>query len=109
MQLLRLGDRGRETPVIRGDDGVIYRLDHLTTDIDPEFLADDGIARARSALAAGLPVFQGAEAIRVGAPISKPGAVLCIGQNYAATPPSPEMPPGCSDPLLQTPQHCRGP
>src|SRR5699024_11704859 len=45
----------------------------------------DGIARVREALAAGeLPVWEGAEAERVGAPIARPQAVLCIGQNYAA-------------------------
>lgn len=44
-----------------------------------------GIARAREALAAGdLPVWEGAEAERIGAPIARPQAVLCIGQNYAA-------------------------
>ena len=85
MHLLRLGDRGQETPAVRDDDGVIYRLDGVTPDIDPTFLAGEGINRARTALAAGdLPVFQGADTLRVGAPISKPGAVLCIGQNYAA-------------------------
>lgn len=84
MQLLRLGERGQETPAVRGDDGNVYRLDGITADIDPAFLAGDGIARARAALAAGLPVFEGADALRVGAPISKPGAVVCIGQNYAA-------------------------
>jgi 2-keto-4-pentenoate hydratase/2-oxohepta-3-ene-1,7-dioic acid hydratase in catechol pathway len=84
MQLLRLGERGQETPAVRGDDGIVYRLDGITSDIDPAFLAGDGIARARAALAAGLPVLDGADTLRVGAPVAKPGAVLCIGQNYAA-------------------------
>lgn len=84
MRLLRLGELGQETPAVRGDDGVVYRLDGITSDIDPVFLAQEGIDRTRAALAAGLPVFEGAEVLRVGAPISKPGAVLCIGQNYAA-------------------------
>ena len=84
MQLLRLGERGQEIPAVRGDDGVVYRLDGITSDIDPAFLAGDGITRTRAALAAGLPVFEGADRMRVGAPISKPGAVVCIGQNYVA-------------------------
>jgi len=84
MHLLRLGERGHETPAVRGEDGTIYRLDGITNDIDPAFLAGDGIGRARAALAAGLPVLEGAEGLRVGAPLAKPGAVLCIGQNYAA-------------------------
>src|SRR5690606_3736174 len=30
------------------------------------------------------PVLEGADDLRIGAPIAKPGAVLCIGMNYAA-------------------------
>jgi len=84
MELLRLGDAGTETPAVRHD-GRILRLDSLTPDIDGAFLAGDGIARTRAALDAGdLPVFEGADLLRVGAPIARPQAVLCIGQNYAA-------------------------
>ncbi|MCI1017079.1 fumarylacetoacetate hydrolase family protein [Microbacterium sp. C5A9] len=84
MEFLRLGDAGTETPAVRHD-GRILRLDSLTPDIDGAFLAGDGIARTRAALDAGdLPVFEGADLLRVGAPIARPQAVLCIGQNYAA-------------------------
>ncbi|MFS0894224.1 fumarylacetoacetate hydrolase family protein [Microbacterium sp. 179-I 3D3 NHS] len=84
MEFLRLGDAGTETPAVRHD-GRILRLDSLTGDIDGAFLASDGIARTRAALDAGeLPVFEGADLLRVGAPIARPQAVLCIGQNYAA-------------------------
>lgn len=84
MEFLRLGDPGTETPAVRHD-GRILRLDSLTGDIDGAFLAADGIARTRVALDAGeLPVFEGADLLRVGAPIARPQAVLCIGQNYAA-------------------------
>ncbi|MFK4762320.1 fumarylacetoacetate hydrolase family protein [Microbacterium sp. ZW T5_45] len=84
MEFLRLGDAGAETPAVRHN-GRILRLDGLTADIDGAFLADDGIGRTRSALDAGeLPVFEGADLLRVGVPIARPQAVLCIGQNYAA-------------------------
>ncbi|MFS0910508.1 fumarylacetoacetate hydrolase family protein [Microbacterium sp. 179-I 3D2 NHS] len=84
MEFLRLGDAGTETPAVRHD-GRILRLDSLTGDIDGAFLASDGIARTRAALDAGeLPVFEGADLLRVGPPIARPQAVLCIGQNYAA-------------------------
>lgn len=84
MEFLRLGDAGAETPAVRHD-GRILRLDSLTPDIDGSFLASDGIARTRAAVDAGeLPVFEGADLLRVGAPIARPQAVLCIGQNYAA-------------------------
>ena len=84
MELRRLGPLGQEKPAVVSE-GVTYRLGDLTGEIDGDFLAGDGIARVREALAAGeLPVWEGAEAERVGAPIARPQAVLCIGQNYAA-------------------------
>lgn len=84
MQLLRLGPAGSERPAVRADDGTTYDLTPLTADVDGAFLAADGLARAREALAAGaLPRLDG-DGLRIGAPIARPGAVLCIGQNYAA-------------------------
>jgi 2-keto-4-pentenoate hydratase/2-oxohepta-3-ene-1,7-dioic acid hydratase in catechol pathway len=85
VQLMRLGEPGQEKPVVRGADGTHYDLSPLTSDIDGAFLAADGIARARRALDAGeLAPLAGAEGLRVGAPVARPTAVLCIGQNYAA-------------------------
>ncbi len=84
MQLLRLGPPGSERPAVRDDDGTTFDISPLTADIDGEFLAGDGIARVREALAAGRLALMDDEGQRVGAPIARPGAVLCIGQNYAA-------------------------
>jgi len=81
--LLRLGPLGHETPAIEVD-GVVYDLTSLTSDIDGDFLAADGIRRARDAAQGTLPVLPNAEELRRGAPIARPMAVLCIGQNYAA-------------------------
>jgi 2,4-diketo-3-deoxy-L-fuconate hydrolase len=82
---MRLGDLGTERPAVRGDSRTVYDLTSITDDIDAEFLAGDGVARVREALEAGtLPEFAGADDLRVGAPVATPGAVLCIGQNYAA-------------------------
>src|SRR5699024_4096980 len=84
VELRRLGPVGQEKPAVVSE-GVTYRVGDLTEEIDGDFLAGDGIARVREALAAGeLPAWEGAEAERVGAPIARPQAVLCIGQNYAA-------------------------
>ena len=81
--LLRLGPIGQETPAIEVD-GVVYDLRPLTADIDGAFLAADGIGRAREAARGSLPVLPDAAGLRFGAPIARPMAVLCIGQNYAA-------------------------
>ncbi|MGO1978224.1 fumarylacetoacetate hydrolase family protein [Brachybacterium tyrofermentans] len=84
MELRRLGPLGQEKPAL-GHEGVTYRLDDVTADITGEFLAADGIARVAAAQQAGeLPVWEDVESERVGAPIARPEAVICIGQNYAA-------------------------
>ena len=84
MELLRLGAVGEERPYVRAADGTVHDLTPLTADIDGAFLAGDGVARTRAALEAGeLPVAE-TEGLRVGAPVARPGAVVCIGQNYAA-------------------------
>ncbi len=84
MELRRLGPVGQEKPAVVSE-GVTYRLEALTGDIDGGFLAAGGIARVREALAAGeLPVWEGAGDERIGAPIARPMAVLCIGQTYDA-------------------------
>ncbi|MBQ0965963.1 MULTISPECIES: fumarylacetoacetate hydrolase family protein [Streptomyces] len=84
MKLVRLGDPGRERPAVIDDRGTIRDLSPLTPDIDGAFLAADGIARTRLALAeSALPALE-AEGLRFGPPVARPGTVVCIGQNYAA-------------------------
>ncbi|GLY70846.1 fumarylacetoacetate hydrolase family protein [Amycolatopsis taiwanensis] len=83
MQLMRVGEPGQERPVVRDEDGSLRDLRPLTPDIDGNFLASGGIAEIRRALSR-LPVDTEAGALRVGPPVARPQAVLCIGQNYAA-------------------------
>lgn len=64
-------------------------------EFDGAFLASGGVARVRDALERGaLPLVE-ADGLRVGAPIARPGKVVCIGLNYSdhaeetgATPPT---------------------
>ncbi|MBK1783831.1 fumarylacetoacetate hydrolase family protein [Prauserella cavernicola] len=84
MRLARLGEPGQERPAVIDDQGLTRDLTSLTHDIDGAFLAADGIARTRRALAEGtLPALESDE-LRFGPPVARPGIVLCIGQNYAA-------------------------
>jgi 2-keto-4-pentenoate hydratase/2-oxohepta-3-ene-1,7-dioic acid hydratase in catechol pathway len=84
VELLRLGPIGEERPYVRAADGTVHDLTPITADIDAAFLGSDGIARTRAALDAGeLPVAS-VDGLRIGAPIARPGAVVCIGMNYAA-------------------------
>jgi 2,4-didehydro-3-deoxy-L-rhamnonate hydrolase len=84
MRFGRLGNPGDEIPVVVDGDRR-FDLRGITPDIDARFLGDDGVERARVALAAGeLPELPDVSALRVGAPIARPSAVYCIGMNYAA-------------------------
>lgn len=84
MKFARLGPVGEEQPVLVLEDEV-RSLAGLTDDIDGAFWASGGPARAEAALAAGeLPLVEDADKLRVGAPITQPGAIVCIGMNYAA-------------------------
>ncbi|PJJ65382.1 fumarylacetoacetate hydrolase family protein [Compostimonas suwonensis] len=81
MKFLRLGAFGAEEPAVVSD-GVTYDLSGLTPDIDGAFFASGGVERVRSALAAGELSPVGDEGARIGAPIARPGKVVCIGLNY---------------------------
>ena len=82
MHLLRIGSPGREVPAAQTDEGELRDLRPLTADIDGAFLAADGIARAREALDT-LPPLHGDSAMRIGSPVARGHAIVCIGLNYA--------------------------
>lgn len=83
MEIMRIGPAGAERPVVRFE-GATYSLGELASDIDGAFLAEGGISRVRAALADGALTRVDIDGERIGAPIARPGAVVCIGQNYAA-------------------------
>ncbi|WP_200307530.1 fumarylacetoacetate hydrolase family protein [Streptomyces adelaidensis] len=97
MKLLRVGAPGEERPAVRTDDGRLLDLSSVTSDIDGAFLASDGVDRARAAIAEdALPGLDPA-GLRIGAPVARPGKIVCVGLNYrdhaaetgAAIPPRP--------------------
>jgi 2-keto-4-pentenoate hydratase/2-oxohepta-3-ene-1,7-dioic acid hydratase in catechol pathway len=80
VKLLRVGPEGAERPAVLGEDETLLDLSGLTRDIDADFLAT-GLDRVRSAYEAGeLPRIRGTK--RIGAPVARPGKVVCIGLNY---------------------------
>ncbi|MEU4366578.1 fumarylacetoacetate hydrolase family protein [Micromonospora chersina] len=82
MRLARLGPASREVPALVLD-GTPLDLRPITDDIGPAFLASRGLERAADAVAAGwLRPLDDAADLRVGAPISRPGKIVCIGLNY---------------------------
>jgi 2-keto-4-pentenoate hydratase/2-oxohepta-3-ene-1,7-dioic acid hydratase in catechol pathway len=84
VRLARLGEPGEEIPVLFLD-GVYYDLRSVADDLNGEGLSPGSLEAIRYAMEAGLlPELSGAEALRVGPPIARPSAILCIGMNYAA-------------------------
>ncbi|KHL04368.1 fumarylacetoacetate hydrolase family protein [Sinomonas humi] len=83
MKFARIGSPGAEIPAV-SQDGSLFSLEKITDDIDGVFLSGNGAAKAAEALAAGRLPRIDREAVRFGAPIARPAAVICIGQNYAA-------------------------
>ncbi|WP_031002429.1 fumarylacetoacetate hydrolase family protein [Streptomyces sp. NRRL F-5727] len=82
MKLLRVGAPGEERPAVRTEDGRLLDLSSVASDIDGAFLASGGLDRARTALAEGSLPELDPEGLRVGAPVARPGKVVCIGLNY---------------------------
>lgn len=84
MRFARIGERGHEVPVVVVD-GRYRDLRSLTLDIDAAFWESDPVDLVSRALAEGtLPELVVAADARIGAPIARPGAVVCVGMNYAA-------------------------
>ncbi len=110
MKFARLGDIGSEVPVVIDGDRYLD-LRSITANIDGAFLASNPREAVAAALAAGsLPVLEGAEDMRVGAPIARPSAVVCIGMNYAAhAAESGSAPPSIPIIFLKTPNTVVGP
>src|SRR5690349_14162395 len=98
MRLMRIGEPGSERPHVALDgsgaeDGVVGGVEYeasvldvsdLTPDFTPRFFASGGLDRLRAAVAErsgqGAAIPAGA---RIGAPIPRPGKIVCIGLNYA--------------------------
>jgi len=84
MRLARLGPQGAEIPTVVVD-GTHLDLRPVLDgcDLDAAFFAGGGLANVAGAVAAStLEELPGAAELRVGAPVARPGKVVCIGLNY---------------------------
>ncbi|MEV4976253.1 fumarylacetoacetate hydrolase family protein [Streptomyces scopuliridis] len=108
MKFARIGEAGREVPVVVADDHYLD-LSSLTDDIDGAFLSQS-LDRVAAAVRAGeLPRVERAGQ-RIGAPIARPSAVICVGMNYAAhAAESGAEPPEDLVVFLKTPNTVAGP
>ncbi|KRC62767.1 2-hydroxyhepta-2,4-diene-1,7-dioate isomerase [Agromyces sp. Root81] len=78
--LARLGAPGEELPVVRHA-GRTLDARPVAHDFDGAFFGSDGISRLAGAL--GLLPELDASTMRIGAPIARPGKIVCIGLNYS--------------------------
>ncbi|WSQ08915.1 fumarylacetoacetate hydrolase family protein [Streptomyces sp. NBC_01231] len=82
MKLLRVGPPGKERPAVRTEEDRLLDLSSVTSDIDGSFLASDGVDRARVAVATGSLPELDPGGVRIGAPLARPGKIVCVGLNY---------------------------
>lgn len=84
MKLVRFGEFRKERPGIVTEDGVRKDLSGHFTDWDSAFFEADGLDRLRAILKTegdALPSVP--EDVRWGAPVARPGKVVCIGLNFS--------------------------
>ena len=80
MKLIRYGEVRREKPGLELN-GKWYDTSHLVDDYDEDFFSADGISKLKREF----DVTQAKEvskSTRLGAPVSRPGKIICIGLNY---------------------------
>ena len=81
MKLLRVGKVGEEKPAVLDDNGLIRDLSDHISEIDTEFLGNNGFEKVAKLDLDSLPVIDENE--RIGQPISHVGKFICVGLNYA--------------------------
>ena len=83
MRLLRYGEPGHERPgVIAAGSDVVLDATPVTSDFDVAFFAGDGLDHLRRAVEAHALSPVDISGLRLGAPLRRPGKVVCIGLNY---------------------------
>ena len=83
MKLLRYGTPGAERPaVMRPGTDVVLDARPVTDDFDPVFFASGGLERLAAAVAGGELDTIDIDGQRIGAPMGRPGKIVCIGLNY---------------------------
>ena len=81
VRLLRVGPRGSERPALLDGSERLLDLSGVVDDVTGATLAPTELARMRAAVESGrLPVVDPGH--RIGAPLGRPGKIVCIGLNY---------------------------
>ncbi len=81
MKLIRYGVIGEERPGLLDAAGLIRDLSDEVADIDGRTLSPAELQRLRAIDTTKLPMVR--QPVRLGAPVARPGKLVCIGLNYA--------------------------
>ncbi len=81
MRLMRIGPVGAERPVVLDGDEALD-ASSLVTDFDRTWWTNGGPERLTAARSAGRLPRTDIDGQRIGAPVARPGKVVCIGLNY---------------------------
>lgn len=84
MKLIRFGALGKEKPGIQLANGTKIDVSSFGTDYNEEFFGNDGIGKLKTWLElnqSNCPEIDDSE--RLGAPLTRPSKIVCIGLNYA--------------------------
>lgn len=82
MRFIRVGVPNEEEPGLLVNDREYLDVSSLTADIDGEFLLTLTTTGFDVSLLGSLPRYS-LEGVRIGAPILRPGKIICVGLNYA--------------------------
>lgn len=84
MKLIRFGAVGEEKPGIQLDNGIRIDVSAFGSDYDEAFFGSDGIERLADWLQSNKENCPIVDAIiRLGAPLTRPSKIVCVGLNYA--------------------------
>lgn len=84
MKLISFGEPGKEKPGVITKEGVRIDVSNFTSRFDEDFFDNDGLSGLADWLktnTATAPVI--GDDVRLGAPVFKPGKIICIGLNYS--------------------------
>ncbi|PKQ27109.1 MAG: ureidoglycolate lyase [Actinobacteria bacterium HGW-Actinobacteria-4] len=83
MRLMRIGEVGRERPVVLVGEDAIVDMSDIIQDYDEEFFASGGLATLADLVADRHDQRRPLGDERVGSPIARPHQILCVGLNYS--------------------------
>jgi len=81
MKLLRVGEKGKETPAILDENNKVRDISSQIKDLNPDYLNFETLSKLKNLDLTKLPEID--NSIRIGACVSKPGKFVAIGLNYS--------------------------